>query len=367
MRLHGTESAGALAVAEARHGLTELASGIDALYVSGRGLVPAALLADLEALRCRAEEASESVLFELGDRRFAVQPRGWGKYRYCLDNEHARFGFTPSTELPSVRVQPRSEFLHAVGAKAALGWVADTLSEYVTGLRLTAARLDLYADWQGWSLQGNDRNRFVVRSRRLDTHEEAEAFTGFEFGRRKTATIAARIYDKRLQVEQKGLDWWRDVWGKRYDGRSQVLRVEFELGRLGLRQFGVESAAQAVATAPALWKSITNDWLTYRVPTSDQTRSRWPIAPEWEQIAAASFAGEAVGLDRIRDGQTRGSLRKLMPLLTGCLASFGAHVGTQDVDDTLAELPGYLRDYGLTSGVQFSERIERKRAEPSAA
>jgi hypothetical protein len=367
VRLQGTETAAAPAAAQSCPGLVELASGIDALYLSGRGDVPAGLLEDLEASRVRAEGSSDPERFSLGDLDLIVQPRGWGKYRYSLDHEHARFGLTTSVELPPLRVQPRSEFLHAVGPDKALSWVYSALEPVVNGLHLSAARLDLYADWQGWELAAEDRTRFACRARRLDTHEEGDAFTGIEFGRRKTGTITARIYDKTRQVEHKGLDWWTDVWGSRYDGSGRVLRVEFELGRQGLRQFGVESAMGAISSAPGIWKSLTANWLSYRDPSDDQTRSRWPVAAEWLLVSEAEFAANAVGLERIREAKQAGSLRKLMPLLSGVLASFGALVGAEDVEGTIAALPGPLHNYGLVSKTSFAERVERKALRVTAA
>lgn len=100
---------------------------------------------------------------------------------------------------------------------------------------MTASGLDLYADWQGWDLVSENRHQFMGRASRRDTHEEDGTLTGFEFGRRKTATLAARIYDKTLQVHEKGLDWWPAVWGPAFDPANRIWRVEFEFGREGLR------------------------------------------------------------------------------------------------------------------------------------
>jgi len=86
----------------------ELASGIDALYLSGHGYLPKAFLARLEDSRQFADQVSLRVPFELGPLTFGLAPHGWGKYRFCLDHESGRIGFTPSTKLPAARVQPRA-------------------------------------------------------------------------------------------------------------------------------------------------------------------------------------------------------------------------------------------------------------------
>ena len=97
--------------------MCELASGVDALYLSGHGYLSKGLLAKLEEERMFADRVSVPVPFELGPLTLGLAPHGWGKYRYCLDHETGRIGFTSSRRLPSVRIQPRAEFLHSVGPK----------------------------------------------------------------------------------------------------------------------------------------------------------------------------------------------------------------------------------------------------------
>ena len=73
------------------------------------------------------------------------------------------------------------------------------------------AVVDVFADMQGWDLRPEDRYDFVSRASRRDTHEDSDALTGFEFGRRSSKTIMARLYDKTLDVKHKGADWWPAV------------------------------------------------------------------------------------------------------------------------------------------------------------
>ena len=93
-------------VQEERLGLRELASGVDALFLSGHGYLSKGFLARLEEERMFADRVSVPVPFELGPLTLGLAPHGWGKYRYCLDHETVRIGFTSSRRLPSVRIQP---------------------------------------------------------------------------------------------------------------------------------------------------------------------------------------------------------------------------------------------------------------------
>lgn len=223
-------------------GLTELASGIDALYMSGHGEVSARLLAELEAAKVRAQEDDSDVALSLGGVAARLEPRSFGRYAYRLKTEHGLIGLMASSTspLPPVRMQPRADHLHAVGPRASVAWFEGLVGSFTGGLRTTVARLDVFSDWHGFALTADDRKRFVCRAKRCDTHEDGEALTGFEFGRRNTHTLAARIYDKSVDMKRTGNLWWPDVWGTAYDPERQVVRVEIELGRKGLTQYGVD-------------------------------------------------------------------------------------------------------------------------------
>lgn len=85
------------------HGeVTELASGIDALYLSGRGDLPLSLLTELAEGRQAAEEADGPVPFTFGGVEFGFQPRSFGKYKYSLINPHMQVG------VPQAAAQPRA-------------------------------------------------------------------------------------------------------------------------------------------------------------------------------------------------------------------------------------------------------------------
>ena len=285
--------------------LRELASGVDALYVSGSGDVDA-LLPRLEAGRALSEETENPIPFVLGGEEFRIRPRSWGRYRYCLEHRYGQVGLTGSSSLPAVRVQPRSEVLHGLGPTQTVEWFDERLTAEIGPCPLIVSRLDLYVDVQGWLLHGNLRDRFVCRGRRRNTHEDGADWTGFEFGRRTSKTVTGRIYDKGRQVKEKGLDWWPDVWGRAYDPAESVVRVELEVGRVALREFGVEGVGETLAKAPAMWANLTNEWLTFRTPTGDKTKARWPLASEWRAIQRASLRGSAIGIEKDQGRATSG-------------------------------------------------------------
>jgi hypothetical protein len=341
----------------------ELASGVDALYLSGHGYLPKAFLARLEDSRQFADQVSLRVPFELGPLTFGLAPHGWGKYRFCLDHEYGRIGFTPSIKLPAVRVQPRAEFLQSAGPAGVVRHFDELLRSEVDRLVLSVARIDLFCDVEGMALRGEDRRGFLCRGDDCTTYEAGHVCTGFAFGSRRTQRISARIYDKTAEMASKGSDWWEVVWGDRHQAGAQVWRIEFEIGRTALTELELYHPDAVLAAAPSLWHYCTGEWLTLRTPGPDSNSSRWPIAPSWRVIQAATMAHGATELAWIRRRKRASSFRRLMPGLVGYLVSFAVLSGTVTVADTLEALTTHLADDEIARRMTFAERVHRRRAE----
>jgi hypothetical protein len=339
--------------------MRELASGVDALYVSGRAALPGAFVDRLTDQRELAAGTGTAIPFDVGGAEFGLAGHGFGKYRFCLEHRHGRVGVSPSERLPALRIQPRSEFLHALGPLNAVSWFSDRLGSELGPIRLDVSRVDLHCDVQGWTLHGDDRHNFVCRGRARVTHEEDEEFTGLEFGRRTTRTICARIYDKTAHLGDD-LGFWREVWGDRYDPTEPVIRVEFELGRQALTEYRISSPRSVIESAGALWLSVT-EWLSYRTATNDGTKARWPLAPEWDFVRRATIANNELGIDRIYDSQREAELSRLVLGAAGYLSSIAACIGTATAEDTCERLPDLLRGLEGRTGRRFEDRIVEKR------
>lgn len=333
---------------------------MDGLYLSGWARIND-VLSDLEQARVRAAEERRGEHVRIGNEPFLIQPHGLGRYRYAAEHENALVAFSPGDKLPPIRVQLRAQFLHAVGARAALAWIRFVLTEAFRDVHLQVSRVDVFADWQGWRLRGEDRGRFVGWSTTVNTYEKDGRFCGLIFGRRAGAGIVARIYDKTQEIADKGGGYWFGVWGDAYAEGSSVVRVEFELGRTILRAFKLDDPEAVLDALPRVWAYLTDDWLSYRTPTEDETRSRWPVAPEWEAISHPSFRENAVGLERVKSERRTFDLRRILPPLVGYLASFGVLVGAADLSHALAELYDHARSYETRTGISFADRMSTKR------
>ena len=223
------------------------------------------------------------------------------------------------------------------------------------------SRIDLYADFQGWNVTGDQRREFLCRADARNLFENAEEFNGLKIGKRESGTISARLYDKTIESAKSGTAYWKEIWGERFDRSSSVLRVEFELHREVLRQFGVSTPDEVIAVTGSMWHYLTHEWLTHRVPTNDETKARWPISEAWQAVQRARIAGDAIGIERAYGAKQAGLLANVMPSLVGQLANFGALTGSGSMIDLIPNLERQLNLYSRTSGRSMSSRITEKK------
>lgn len=98
-----------------------------------------------------------------------------------------------------------------------------------------------------------------------------------------TSKIRLRIYDKAAERGcQEGEHW---------------IRVELQL-----RDDNAHGAASRVSSSDvgSIFRGMLRNFITYRVPTSDSNRSRWPVASYWEELlegADAIHVLESPGVD----------------------------------------------------------------------
>jgi hypothetical protein len=78
----------------------ELASGVDAFYLSGWADLPEALLARLEVGKGQARTVEGPVPFVFGGIEFGLSPGGLHKYAYRLSHEYGELAVTASRYLP---------------------------------------------------------------------------------------------------------------------------------------------------------------------------------------------------------------------------------------------------------------------------
>lgn len=340
---------------------SELASGVDAFYFSGAGAVPESLVERLEELKTTAAAERMPQPITVGGVEFMVQGFGRRQYGYGLVHPFGWLGVTTSPQSPAFRVEPEAVALHGYGVGETVAWFEAVVRSVDPAARFTASRVDLFCDVGGWAPTVEDRKRLICRSRRVGVFEDDDELTGMILGRRKTGGVMLRLYDKKRHVVENGLDYWFPIWGDRLDPAGPVWRVEFEIGRKGLRSFGIDSTGDVFGRIGGMWAAITSKLYRLAVPTADQTPTRWPTDPVWTLVQNATLRADAPPLDRLTEAKRAGSLRMLEGPLTGVLSSVAAHSDAESINDALDTAYDLVKHYERWSGRDFMDRAEEKR------
>ena len=339
----------------------EIASGIDTLIISLRGELPDTLVAALIDAKAAAVELQSAVEMNFGGVSWQVQPWAFGKYPFNLMHEFGFLGFTSSRSLPMMRWQPRAEALHALGPLAISRWLVGLAELEVGPVTTAVSRVDVHADFQGVVFNHTDKESFVTYAKSCRANWDQDVFSGFSFGSRGSKSVSARIYDKTLEIAKKGGTYWFDYWGDLYDDQETVWRIEYEFHRTFLRKFGVHSLEDVFTSLGGLWKYGTDNWLSLRVPTLDETHARWPVDEMWKSIQNASPSWHAVGLEKVRAARRGDELHRTLPQVNGWLARLAALLSLESSEDLIDQLPMIMEKYEHSSKIEFHERIDQKR------
>jgi hypothetical protein len=321
----------------------------------------------LERAKQRAQAAEEEVRldFPAADGRFLVRPFGWRAYTYWLSSPNLELRLGKSEHFPTVHVQLHSAYLHSLGVRWAVDLLELLLREDVfeVGPELVVSRIDLYADVQGLSLDLVDLRRFVGYGRhRRGFDDRQEAFTaghrltGFMFGR---DALVARIYDKTVEIQRRGLSWLPDLWGIEVEGRP-VWRIEFQYRRKVLREFGLREVDETLDSLQDLWRYATGSWLSLRVPNGHSVQRRWPVDPLWEEVRSIQVAPGTTGVVRRRIEQA--TLERIVQGLWGYVTSLAALRELRELEAAVNEVRCQVERYIAARDRSFVAEVARKRA-----
>jgi hypothetical protein len=111
--------------------LIELASGIDALYVSGRANLTPEFIVMLTESRAAAEVAGGPIHIGFGGELVRINPRAMGRYKFWLSHAYGEIGITPRNGIPTIRIQPKAEYLHRASPPSAIAWFQEFIEREV--------------------------------------------------------------------------------------------------------------------------------------------------------------------------------------------------------------------------------------------
>lgn len=356
-----------------------LASGIDTLYLAvnlkwtGEGFFDYLRTLKAKAIEAEQDQPGQCVTPGGEDWQFVVRPYGMKGYEWLLESREYRVdlgGWAEPKQRPSAMAYLGSETLWRLGAHAAVGRVLGQLAAAGATVQIVKpSRVDLTVDLllpaEAWCF---DLARlFSTRGDDVTTYTFKRKLTGFKIG---SGNIVARLYDKPAEIARKRQKLWMfDVWGIPAAPVSyKIIRVEFQLRREALREFGIDTYEQLRERQAAVWAYCTQRWLKVQDHPERHATRRHTLP--WWIVVQNGFSGAQGGTPAVRRKAIRTDEEQLSRQLFGLLTSMMA---LQDQSRTLDEegmytLVGQLpklmhtaHQLGL-SDEAITERVVRKLA-----
>ena len=324
-----------------------LLCGIDTLdlgfYVTWNGNWKACLRS-LDSLKIKAQREKNLILKISSGRKLNFYPGGKGSnYRYHLEFEDYHLFISKSAsgeKSPNVYVSLNSRTIWLQETKAVLKAIAEDLRSICNGAIsfIQVSRCDLTVDFLvpgGLSLEFLQSHK-VSRSRKANTYLNDDRLETYYAGD-KSGTVQLRIYDKSREVLRDGKKlWFWDVWGM--EPCMDIWRVEFQLRRAALKQYGVDSLDDLHEKMGGIWKDLTETWFSLRLQDNESSDRR-TLHPFWKAVhASAERFGPIAEVKRNLSGSGDASVEWFLSHIDGCLSSFAARLGAENREEALEEL-----------------------------
>lgn len=329
----------------------------------------AKLFAQLDEQR---EKTDGSGFIDLGLWNFRVYNHGNRSFYYLLENDDMelylmRWRSKQQDNFP-VYVHFKSQFLWSeiYSVKTlqqkfdlVIEWLQDVLNGKYIESKVNRCDLAYHTDEMP---EDYDAEKYVGAHTLDTTRRTHRIVSAIDIGSRRSEKLFFRSYNKYLESRQKKKEWFFEIWlhqgmdvRKVWNCEFQMKREFFTETRINGRQLG--SAEDVIANQPAIWKYLTNQWISYRIPDNER-RSRWSIDPWWRRLANYHECDDKISRDRQRTIPTTNAI---IPGLRGYLTAYAARTG-DTIDGTLFNrLQADLDDYDERTGKDFEETVNIKR------
>ena len=139
------------------------------------------------------------------------------------------------------------------------------------------------------------------------------------------------------------------------EGVQQVWRVEGQMRRPILKQYGIDSLDGFASCLPGLWLAITT-WASLRLQ-DDANASRRSLHPLWALVqSASSLLGDGSLLLRRTQSESTAPVEWYVAHILGCLVGLAARVNVAQLADALVVLGNLAAEY--QSPQAFAARVQ---------
>jgi len=282
-------------------------------------------------------------------RKCTFKPNGKGEnYRFHLQfeayNLYIGIAARPGSS-PNVYLSINSKTLWFNGIETALSWITEDLKTIGGGSIqfVQASRVDLCCDF--W-IPGGLSYDFLL-SHKVTRNEKGKVYldrddVGSYYVGDEKAPIQLRMYNKGVEVKLKSGKklWFLELWQR--ESPEDVWRIEFQLRRTALDEFGIDSLDDLKEKQAGLWLHLTSKWFSLRLPDKEKAERR-TIHPFWCAVQKCFQQNAPFSeVKRIYKSAGTASPEWHLSHIDGCLSSFAAHLGITNRDDALHELQSRL-------------------------
>lgn len=349
-------------------------NNFDGLDISFQGAFPHKILDQLAEARAQAQDEKRDVLAYLGAEHIPVMvgetgARGGYRYRFDtgIDGETWFIAHSTNSKNWNIRVSVKSLSLALSGYEAVKDKIINRL------IAFEAVGASAYTD----KVSGNSKRLYLPLERisRIDycfdfimdadfmplperfvAHQRAKkhvygehctlpnysASNGDKINTIRIGSMPNRqmaMYNKTKEITSNAKQYWWDIWGidkKPFkEGFKQIWRIEVRAGRDELDKWPLKRFSEFEDKAGDVLISILKA-IRYTDPLKgDLNRSRWPIAPIWQEAidasykALAPYSTNAIRENVIRDYReniVNGYSERLIGNLIGMTAAMGRDV-----------------------------------------
>ncbi|GAB1532579.1 MULTISPECIES: replication initiation factor [Brevibacillus] len=316
-------------------------------------------------LKTIAQETGIEQTVYLNDLALTVHRTGIRFYQYNLSCNDFIISFAEKelkTNAP-ITVKFLSSYIWSFGLKDAfskfVSWL-ESVSALITGTKVS--RADICADTDLVIFKEPDIKGVVTLARKrqkyfVDSeHAIGRAFSGFTIG--KGSPLQARVYNKSIEIPTSGKAWFKEIWlANNWSEDKEVWRVEFQILRNVLKEFGINTVEDLLKAESRLWSYLTQQWLTIRQPSPDKVY-RWKLKKKWQTIQEAGNDYNTTPL--VREKVLQGSIQSLLDQGAGILLSVAAIGNHESLDDTLRVFKSWAEIALNKKNTSFHSEKERR-------
>jgi len=282
-------------------------------------------------------------------RKCIFKPNGKGEnYRFHLQFEACNLYIAKAARpgsSPNVYLSINSKTLWLDCIETALSWITEDLKTIGGGSIqfVQVSRLDLCADFL---VPGGLSYEFLLSHKVTRNYKNQLILDNIDVGTYyvgdKKSPIQLRMYNKGVEVQQKGgiKLWFLELWKR--ESPEDIWRIEFQLRRPALKDFDINSLDDLKEKQAGVLRNLTSKWFSLRLPDNEKAERR-TIHPFWCAVQEC-FQQNAPYSEVKRVYRSAGTASPEWHLshIDGCLSSLAAHLGITNRDDALHELQSLL-------------------------